>query len=349
MNKIIKTGLAGFGLSGKVFHAPFITFNPAYQLCSVLERSRSEAKKSYPGVKIARSMDELLEDSDIELVVITTPNTTHADYARKALAKGKHVLLEKPFTISSVEADSLIKLANEKKKILTVYHNRRYDGDYMTIRKIIDESLLGKIVEYESHFDRYRLTSPFKGGWRGEKLPGSGVLYDLGSHLIDQALVLFGTPQSIWAHLNYDHSESKVDDGFLLFLNYKQLRVILRAGTIVKNPGPRFTLHGTNGSYIKYGLDVQEADLKKGKFPGSDDWGREPEVNYGAINTSLNGNNINGRIETISGNYNHFYTSLADAIVNNKKPPVTANEAKAVIKIIELAMQSYNEKRTIDY
>ncbi|MDA3851005.1 MAG: Gfo/Idh/MocA family oxidoreductase [Spirochaetaceae bacterium] len=344
MSSKIKTALVGFGLSGRCFHAPFLEMNDNFELSYILERNKNESSKLYPKAKIIRSMEELLTHP-VDLVVISTPNVTHVPYAKMALQRGKHVLLEKPFTATTEEADELIKVAEQADKILTVYQNRRFDGDFLTIKKLIADKTLGSIVELESHFDRYRKESPFR-GWRREQLPGSGVLYDLGAHLIDQTLVLFGIPVSLWADLHFDHPSSSVDDGFTLYLKYPNKRVILRAGTLVKGIGPRFVLHGELGSYIKYGLDVQENALKKGEIPDTPNWGMEDPQDFGLLHLD-NVEPPTQPLRTLAGNYMMFYESLAMAIKGKGEIPVKPQEAREVIRIIELAKKSFHEQRVI--
>jgi scyllo-inositol 2-dehydrogenase (NADP+) len=348
MDKKIKTGLVGFGLSGKYFHAPFLATNSAYEIAAVLERTKSESKEIYPYSETIRSMEELANREDIDLVVITTPNETHVPYAKMALQNGKHVVLEKPIAATASEADDLIRIAEENEKILTVYQNRRFDGDFMTVQKILSQNHLGRIVEFQSAIERYRKESPFR-GWKAEDKPGAGILFDLGPHLIDQAFVLFGHPESIWANLNYDHLDSKIDDGFTVFMQYRDLRVILKAGTLVRNAGPRFIIHGENGSFVKYGFDVQEELLRKGVMPESQDWAAESESLWGKLYIDCNGCEEQSVIETIPGNYHLFYNNLADAINKKSDLSVKASEAGNVIRAIELAHKSFIDKKVISF
>ena len=221
-NSPIKVGLAGFGIAAQVMHAPFITTMKEYQLVSVLERHNNFAQEKYPFIKTVRSFEELISDPEIDLIIITTPNDTHFEYAQKALLAGKHVVLEKPFTNTSEEAKILIEVSKKTKRILSVFQNRRYVCDFLTIKKILKEKLLGEIVEYEAHYDRYRTVAK-PGAWREENKPGSGIFYDLGAHLIDQALVLFGFPKTVTADLRMQrpHSiEAHVNDYFDVRLDY---------------------------------------------------------------------------------------------------------------------------------
>ena len=276
---VIKTGLAGYGVAAKVMHAPFLKTSDQYVVTSVLEQHKNDSREFFPSAKIVRSFEELLLQ-DIELVIITTPNETHFSFAEQALLKGKHVVLEKPFTIASKDALKLIEIAKKQNRILTVYQNRRYVADFITIKEILGKNLLGEVHEYEAHYDRYR-PGPKPGAWREESGAGNGILYDLGPHLIDQALYLFGMPKTITADIRFQRPHAKADDYFDLRLDYGFLRVILRAGMLVREPGPRHVIHGTKGSFIKFGEDPQEALLKQGVLPSSPDWGSENEEKYG--------------------------------------------------------------------
>ncbi|WP_055106168.1 oxidoreductase [Paenibacillus ihumii] len=341
----IQVGLIGFGLSGSVFHAPLIARTEGLELAAVVSSQPGKVKESYPEAKVYEDVEALLNDSEIQLVVVSSPNLTHYEYATQALEAGKHVVVEKPFTNSSQEADRLIALAKEKKLLLTVYHNRRWDNDFLTIRRLLDSGALGSVSYYEAHYDRFR--PEVTGRWREQDLPGSGMLYDLGSHLIDQALTLFGKPNTVWADLRKERRGGKADDYFHLVLGYSSLRVVLHSGSLVREPGPRFILHGDRGSFIKHGFDPQEAQLRKGYGPGDEGWGRDPEANYGKLTTELGGLTVSGTVETLHGSYESFYRQLADAIRFGQPAPVSAEDARNVIRIIELAMESHSKGRVL--
>jgi len=345
--KQINTGIIGYGMSTTVFHAPFLHINPNFRISKIVERHDEKSKKDYPYVDVVRSADDVMTDKSIDLVVITTPNEYHYSLAQQALLAGKHVILEKPFTITSDEADDLMKTARQKKLVLSVYQNRRLDGDFLTIRKIIDEGFLGKLVEYESHFDRFR--NYFKQNWREKDVPGSGILYDLGPHLIDQALQLFGSPESITADIRTQRAGGVANDQFELLLHYEYLKVTLKAGMLVREPTPRFQLYGTKGTFIKYGLDPQEGDSKNGISPLNPKWGVDDPDHWGTLNTDINDLHFKGKVETLRGCYEKFYENIYDVIVNNEELLVKPEEARDVIKIIELAFKSDNEKRTIPF
>ncbi|HPI84775.1 MAG TPA: Gfo/Idh/MocA family oxidoreductase [Bacteroidales bacterium] len=336
---IINTAIVGFGLSGRVFHAPFIHTHPGFRLVTVVERHSSLSKEIYPGVTIAKEYNNVLNDGSIKLVVLATPNIYHLEQARSALEAGKHVVVEKPFTPTSQEADALIGIAEKTGKKIFVYQNRRWDGDFKTIQQVVYNGYLGEILEYEAHFDRYA-PGARRSAWRDEPLPAGGVLYDLGSHLVDQALVLFGMPRSVYADIRMQRAESKVDDYFHVHLYYERLKVILKASVFVKEQGPRYSLHGTKGSFIKYGIDPQEEMLKAGAMPGSEDWGKEDPDYWGLLNAEMHGQQFYGNIETEPGNYMAFYDNVFDVITKGAEQAVTPQEARNVIRILELAFES---------
>ena len=258
MNDPIKTALIGFGAAGKYMHAPFlITQKENYEVVVVLERHLEESKQLFPAAKIIRSIDELLLIDEIELVIITTPNETHLPYAKAALSAGKHVVVEKPFTISTADALELIQLSKDVNKIISVYQNRRYVTDFLTIKEILHKNLLGDVHEFEAHYDRYRPEAK-PNAWREENKPGSGILYDLGAHLIDQAFYLFGSPKNITADIRLQRPHARTVDNFELQLDYGFIKVILKSGMLVREPGPRYMVHGTKGSFIKYGEDPRK-------------------------------------------------------------------------------------------
>jgi predicted dehydrogenase len=348
MQQIINTGIIGFGLSGRVFHAPFIHTHQGFNLIKVVERHKEDSKKVYPYVEVVRNYKDLLTDKDIDLVVVATENTLHFPMVRESLLAGKNVVVEKPFTPVSSEADELIELSEQTGKKIFVYQNRRWDGDFLTIKRVIKEGLLGEVQEYEAHFDRYK-PQLMPGKWRDEKKPGGGILYDLGSHLIDQALQLFGKPESLIADIYAQRPGSKVDDYFRLELFYPSTKVILTAGMMVKEPGPRFIIHGTNGSFIKYGIDPQEEALTNGRMPEGEKWGVEVEKNWGFLTTESDDEQVDGRIVTEPGNYMKFYDNVYDVIVNNAEQAVKPGEARDVIRIIETAFESNKYGKTVYY
>lgn len=344
----INVGLIGYGLSGRVFHAPVLSAVPGLRLAGVVERRGEVSRKLYPWVEIARDTASLLSDKRIQLVVVATPNPTHFDLAREALSAGKHVVVEKPFTATSEQADRLIEIAREQGLIVSAYQNRRWDGDFRTIRRILGSGCLGRLVEYESHLYRFRnVVRPDT--WKEEDEPGGGILYDLGSHLIDQAQVLFGLPEAITADIRIQRDGGKIADSFELILHYPALKATLKAGMMVRDESPRFILRGDRGAFVKYGLDPQEADLRRGGSPLEKDWGSEPETAWGILNTELDGLHFKGKIETLRGCYQAYYENIRDAIARGAELAVKPEEARNTIRIIELAIESSAQRRTAVY
>ena len=339
----INTAICSFGMSGWVFHAPFINLNPGFNFYAVWERSKNLAEKKYPGVKTYRLLDDMLADDSVELVIVNTPNSTHYEYAKKALQAGKHVVVEKPFTITVDEGKELIAIAEKENKKLSVYQNRRYDSDFKILKKVIREKWLGDILEAEMHFDRFKdeLSPKIHKEIPG---PGNGILYDLGSHLIDQALQLFGKPNQIFADIQILRPISRVDDYFELLLYYDKLRVRLKASLAVREALPGYVLHGLKGSFIKQRTDVQETLLQAGIAPGKTDWGTEPPAEMGLLHTEKEGEIIREFVQSEQGNYDEYYEGIFQAIRNNKPLPVTAEEGLEVIKIIEAAYKSNSAK-----
>ncbi|PKM94275.1 MAG: oxidoreductase [Firmicutes bacterium HGW-Firmicutes-1] len=348
--KQINVGLLGFGISGRVFHAPIFTSVEGFHLSKIFTRSEQKKEQAgllYPEADVVDNVESIIDDPNIDLIVIALPNTSHYEMAERSLIAGKHVVVEKPFTNTTEEATALIHTSKEEEKLLSVFHNRRYDGDFLTLKTIIDNNTLGDIKEFESHFDRFRTATNSK-LWRESMLPGSGILFDLGSHLIDQAVQLFGMPNEVYADIRTQRPNSLVDDNFEIILYYTDLKVTLKSGMLVKEPLPRFILLGDKGSYVKYGVDPQEAELKQNFRPDEwEDWGLEDPANYGTINYIENDINIRGSVETLAGNYTIYYQNIYDAIVNGKSLEVTADQARDVIHLIELAKESNVEKRRI--
>ena len=342
----IVTALCAFGMSGQVFHAPLLAALPAYRLAKVWQRHRQDAAAAYPTVDVVRDYADILHDPAIELVVVNTPEPTHAELAQQALAAGKHVVVEKAFTPTVAEADALIALARAQGRMLSVYHNRRWDGDFRTVAAVVAQGLLGRLVNYEAHYDRYRPAPPAQ-SWKEIPAPGTGILYNLGSHLIDQALTLFGLPEAVWADIRIERDGGQVPDAFDLMLQYPGLRARLRASYLVRRPGPRYRLDGTAGSFVKYGLDPQEEALKQGATPGGPGWGEEPEADWGHLLTTQKGLTHQGRLATLPGDYRVYYEGIAQAIRAGATPPVTAEAARDVIRIIELAQESAAQGRLI--
>ena len=340
----INTALLSFGMSGKVFHAPFLAADKQFHLYGVWERSKKTAHEIYPGIRSFDEYHELLSDPAIQLVIVNTPNRTHYEYARQALLAGKHVIVEKPFTVSSEEARELDVLARQQRRLLSVYHNRRFDSDFLTLKKIVDGRSLGDLVEAEFHFDRYKEELSSK-THKETNQPGTGSLYDLGSHLIDQALYLFGMPQGVFADIRIIRKHSQVDDYFELLLYYEKLRVRLHCSYLVRAPLPAFSVHGHLGSFIKERADPQEAALQAGMKPAVAGWGREPEGFEGLLVTEANGAETRTTVPAETGNYGRYYSAIAKSLLEQAPLPVSAEDGINVIRVIEAAIASVKEQK----
>jgi predicted dehydrogenase len=321
---------------------------PGLELACVVERTGDLAIQKYPQTRIARSVDELLADQSIRLCVIATPNESHFDIARRCLTAGRAVLIDKPFTVTSEEARLLMHLAAKRGLLLTVYQSRRLDGDFKTVGKILAAGTLGRVVIFESHFDRFRPT--LKNAWRENAGPGSGMLYDLGPHLIDQALQLFGKPDAITADIRCERDVSAVDDAFDLRLDYYTgLRVLLRSTMIARAHATRFVIHGTTGSFLKTALDPQEEPLRRGIAPGGPAWGEDPEEHWGTLYLASDTVPGGSKIRTEPGDYREFYANLRDAMLGKAEIMVKPQQALDVIHAIELAFESSRERRTVEW
>lgn len=342
----IKTALLSYGMSGKVFHAPFLELHSGFELMGSWERSKKLIQNDYPNVESFPSLESVLE-SDAELVIVNTPVGTHFEYAKKVLESGKHAIVEKAFTTTVEEAEALRDLAKAKGLKLAVFQNRRWDSDFKTVQKIISENCLGEIIEAEFHFDRYNPNLSPK-THKETANDGAGILKDLGPHLIDQALVLFGFPKAVFADIRITRVQSLVDDYVDILLYYSDKRVRLKAGFFVREANPSYVLHGRKGSFLKPRGDVQEDDLKLGLKPNLSNWGTESMEKEGLLHTEMNGNIIREKVPTLQGNYYHFFNGVYLSIRENKTEPVTAKEGVNVMKIIEAAIQSATKKQVIE-
>lgn len=346
----IKTGLASFGMSGRIFHAPFISCNPHFELTAIVERTKELSKALYPKATIIRSFDELICQKELELIVINTPDATHFEYARKALEAGKHVIVEKPFTTTVIEAEILVEMAKEKGLTLAVYQNRRWDSDFLTVCEIIQQGTLGRLVEFESTFPRYRnFIKPDT--WKETGVQGGGLTYNLGSHLIDQAVQLFGAPKAVFADIATLRTDGKVDDYFIIHLlnpvMAPDVRVTLKSSYLMCEPEPRFVLHGTEGSFVKYGLDRQEEDLNKGLTPTGDAWGKEDDAIWGVLHTQKGEIASRTRYPSQTGNYAGFYQNIFEHIRKGKSLQTDAADVIPVIRIIEAAYKSSSRQEVV--
>lgn len=342
----IRVGLAGFGMSGKIFHAPFIHADPRFVLSRVYERASERAREEYPETEVVHSFEELLTDG-VDLVVVTTPNPLHVPMARQALEAGKHVVVEKPAAASSREAEELRRLAESRHVLFTVYQNRRLDGDFLTVQKLIREGRLGEVVDYECHFDRFIQGYRSK-QWKREGGRGVDLLYDIGIHIIDQAVTLFGLPEEVYGDLRQQRRESAGVDKFEVTLYYPDKRAILSAGELVAMPGPHFMVNGRKASFLKYGRDVQEERLVRGLRPAGDPgWGQDSPEFYGKLYTAAEDGVIEETVPTETGNYGGYYDNLYQAIRKGAPPMVRPEEAAAVLRVLEAAQESSREKRRV--
>lgn len=347
-NTQIRVGIAGFGFSGKIFHAPFIQANPHFSLQKVYERSSERAKEEYPDVSVVHSFEELLT-SDIDLVVVTTPNPYHVPMARQALEAGKHVIVEKPAATHSHEVEELRQLAEDKHVLYTIYQNRRLDNDFLTVKKLIEDDRLGEVVDYECHFDRFIQGSSTK-SWKVTGGNGINLLYDIGVHIIDQAVTLFGKPCEVYADLRKQRPESSGIDKFEVTLYYPTMRAILSAGELVAMQGPRYMVHGRKATFLKYGQDLQEEWLKQGRRPAGDDtWGRDNPESYGKLYTATENGVEEEIIPTEVGSYSYYYDNIYQAIQNDAPLFVKPEEAVSVIRILEAAQESSEKKCRIRF
>lgn len=312
----IKVGLLGYGKAGRGFHAPLIQSVEGLELQTIARRD---------------DVASVTDAADIDLVVVATPNTSHFGLASRALRNGKHVVVDKPFTVTAAEARELIAIAESERRVLSVFHNRRWEGDFLTVQKLVEGQALGRLVSYEARFDRFR-NEPRPAAWREQPERGSGVLYDLGSHLIDQALLLFGEPERITADVRIEREFARIDDAFDIWMHYPRMKVTLTAGMLVREKTPRYILRGTAATFIKYGLDPQEADLAAGRSPRDPTWGREPQEQWGTL-IADDGTELT--IETLPGNYAAYYENVRDAVLGLGPLAVTPAQALRVIEIIE--------------
>ena len=336
MEKIINTGLLAYGMSGKLFHAPFLSVHPGFNLSAVTERNEQKAHKDYPGITSYNSIDELMDDPAIDLIVVNTPNYSHYDYTRQALLKGKHVLVEKPFAATAEEAQALFDLAREVGKQVFVYQNRRWDSDYLAVKQVIDSGVLGKLAEVHIRFDRYRNTIGPK-TFKEELVPATGLQYDLGAHLLDQAINLFGKPLHFYKILGLNRQSTKVDDYFHFHLEYPDsLQVFVCSSMLVPDPQAAFVVHGEQGSLVKYRADIQEAQLLKDIRPGSEGYGEEP-AELAATLTRMNpdGSKRQEQLVSETGSYMPLFDGVYQGIVNNVPYAVTEEQVLTQLQILE--------------
>lgn len=346
MHSAIKTGICSYGLSGRVFHAPFINVHPGFELSGIVERHKNESKEKYPQSKIYRSVEELCADKAIQLIIINTPSYLHYDHAKAAILAGKNILVEKPFTISVKDGEELIALSEKQKVLITVYQNRRYDGDYLAVKKVVDEKLLGDPRYVEIRYERYR---PMYGGKPHKEgdLPGAGNMYDLSPHLVDQALQLFGWPKALFADIWKMRDDVVPPDHFMLTFYYDKLRVHLTASSVSREPGWGYILHGMKGSFLQKRSDLQEEQLMAGAVPSMSGWCAAPSAPDGILHTEINNEVIRKETTITPGNYMGMFDDLYKFLIGQGKNPVPAEDGLNTVKIIEAGFKSANEGKLI--
>ena len=322
---MIGVGLIGYGLGGAAFHAPLIQAEPGLRLHAVVTSRAGQVRRDHPGVRVVASAAQLLDDPAVELVVVAAPNVEHHPLAAAALRAGRHVVVEKPFTLGTADADELIALAEAADRRLSVFHNRRWDSDFLTVRRCLDTGLLGQVSTLVSRYDRFRPVP--KGSWKEEDVPGSGILWDLGPHLVDQALQLFGLPETVWADLGVQRPGVEAVDYVHLVLGYGRLRVLLHAGMEVRDPGPRFEVHGDRGSLLVWGLDRPEVDA--------------------TLTTEVDGLELRGRLAGVPAAHQAFYAAMAAAVAGDGPVPVAPSEARDTVLVIEHALASAGDGRVL--
>jgi scyllo-inositol 2-dehydrogenase (NADP+) len=344
MSPNIRAGIIGYGPAGSILHAPLIGHTQGLTLAGAATSQADKLKADWPEAKAFATPEAMIGATDIDLIVIASPNQTHVPLALSALEAGKHVVIDKPFAITAAEAEAMIAQAEAKNLVLSAFHNRRWDADFLTLRALMASGELGRITQLESHYDRFR--PAIRQRWREQPGPGAGLWCDLGSHLVDQSLVLFGKPDSIALDLAAQREGGEVDDWFHCVLHYGVMRVILHGDVMSSEPGPRFVLKGTQGTFIKYGIDPQEIALRDGLMPTPEaqDWGLD--LNPGTV-TIMEGEAGVRAYEGIRGDWRKFYAGIVNAITTGAPAPVPAREALEVVRLIELGYQSHAEGRRI--
>jgi len=343
MSDKIRVGLVGYGFASKTFHAPLISGTAEMALAAVSSSDAGKVHADWPSVQVVSDPQALFDDPTLQLIVIPTPNDTHFPLAKAALNAGKHVVVDKPFTVTLSQARELDALAKAKGLLLSVFHNRRWDSDFLTLKALLADGTLGDVRYFESHFDRFRPTVQQR--WREQKGAGSGIWYDLGPHVIDQALQLFGSPVAITLDAAELRPGAQTTDYFHCTLTYPQRRVVLHASMLVAAQSARYQVHGTKGSFVKFGLDPQEDALKAGARPPQEDWGYD--MRDGVLTLAEGDAMVEKSLLTIPGNYPAYYAGIRDAINGVGENPVQAEEAIQVIELIELGLQSAEKRQTL--
>lgn len=343
---MLNVALCSYGMSGKVFHAPLISAGSGLCLHSILQRNEPTAAAEFPLVNIVKSFEEIIANPDIHLVVVNTPNQLHYSMTKAALLAGKHVVVEKPFTLSIAEGNELIALAKSQKKILSVFQNKRLESDHLDVKNIIESGALGRIVEVEWHYDRYRTSITHK-KWKENKGPGSGTWFDLGIHMVDSMLCLFGKPNSVYADMRSLRRVNASTDYFNSIFYYDDMRVILRSSTYVSEKGATVAIHGDKGSFLKFGQDVQEGQLMRGIFPGMHEWAQPGEDNYGVLHTYDHAVSHRILLPGQPGCYEQYYKNIVAAITANAPLEFLPEQSLLGVEVLLAGEESAKHQRMI--
>ena len=331
----ITVGLIGFGLSGRYLQAPFYRAHAGFAVRRVVTSRADELQQEFPHLEPTEDLDTVLADGSIDLVSIATPNATHYDFAKAALEAGKHVLVDKPACATAAQLRELRDLAGKKNLHLFVFQNRRWDSDFLTVRDVLGGGALGELVNYEARYDRWK-PAPNAKPWKEKPGAAAGMLYDLGAHIIDQAIVLFGRPDDIAGATWTQRENSTIPDAFDIQLTYGgPLRVHLSCSLLVREPTPRYTLHGKQGSFVKYGIDVQEDQLKAGILPDHAHFGEEPAEQHGLLHTEINGLTVRGPVQTRNGYWLGLFDNMHRVITEGADPAVPLDDVILQLEIIE--------------
>jgi predicted dehydrogenase len=343
-NAPLQVALVGYGMAGRTFHAPLITSTPGLELRWVVSQQGDTVRAALPSTRVTSTFTDVLADDETTLVVIATPNVLHAEQSLAALHAGKHVLVDKPFATSVADAENVLAVAHGVGRHAVSFQNRRYDSDFLTLQAVLRDGMIGELVQLESHFDRYRPL--VRDRWRERAGPGSGVWFDLGAHLLDQAVLLCGAPLGITADLLHERAgAAATDDGFHATLRYPSHRVIVRASSLAAAHSRRFMVHGTLGSFEKLGLDAQEGALAAGQRPGAEGWGTDP---LPGVLTAIEGEQMRTTTApSVPGDYGRFYAQLRDAIQLGSAPPVTREQIMLVMQLLEAGVMSARQRREI--
>lgn len=346
MAKIFKTGICSYGMSGKLFHAPFLQAHPGYELQAIVERHSQDSKERYPDAKLYRSVEELCADPDLDLIVVNTPTHLHYEQALLVLNAGKNLVIEKPFAVTAAQAEEITALAEKKGLFISVYQNRRYDGDYRAVKEVLDKGLLGGIREAEIRYDRYRPAFGGKAHKEGN-LPGAGIIYDLSPHLVDQAIQLFGFPEAVFADNWRMRPDVLANDYFEILFYYPGKRVRLKATCIARESIYAYVIHGMKGSFLQQRSDQQEIALQAGTVPSFDNWCPAPTSPDGLLHTDINGEIVRKETTSEPGNYMGYYDDVYKALTGQGPNPVPAADGIRNMRILDAALQSAEKRQVV--